>query len=61
MNLANSLERSAFYFPDRPAVIEGDREISFLEFNQDANRAATALINMGVQKDAGRDVRAERA
>jgi long-chain acyl-CoA synthetase len=49
MNLAENLERSAFYFPNRPAIIEEERQISFLEFNQESNRVATALIGLGVQ------------
>ncbi len=50
MNLAENLERSAFYFPELSAVIEGGREISYKEFNQEANRIATALIRLGVKK-----------
>jgi len=50
MNIAVNLERSALFFPHRLAVIEGDREISFGEFNQEANRVATVLIDLGVQK-----------
>ncbi len=49
MNIAKNLENAAFYFPDRPAVIEGDQKISFLEFNQESNRIATALTGMGIQ------------
>jgi long-chain acyl-CoA synthetase len=49
MNLANNLERSAFYFPDRPAVVEGDREISYREFNQESNHVATALIGLEIK------------
>jgi len=49
MNLAENLERTAFYFPNRPAIIEEERQISFLEFNQESNRVATALIVLGVQ------------
>jgi len=49
MNLARNLESSAFYFPERPAVVEGDQLINFLELNQDANRIASALVNLGVQ------------
>jgi len=49
MNLAKNLESSAFYFPDRPAVIEEDKEISYLEFNREANRIATAMIRLGVR------------
>ncbi len=50
MNLAENLERSAFYFPNRPAIIEEERQISYLEFNQESNRVATALIGLGVQE-----------
>jgi long-chain acyl-CoA synthetase len=51
MNLAENLERSAFYFPDRPAVIEESRQVSYFEFNQEANRIATALMALGVQPE----------
>jgi long-chain acyl-CoA synthetase len=49
MNLATNLERSAFYFPNHVAVIEEDKEISFQEFDQESNRIATALINLGTK------------
>jgi long-chain acyl-CoA synthetase len=49
VNTAESLEKSAFYFPDRPALVEGDREVSFKEFNETSNRVATALIGSGIQ------------
>ena len=48
MNIATILEDAARYFPSRPAVIEGDRTIPFVTFNRDANRIASALINLGV-------------
>jgi len=50
MNLAENLERSALYFPDRTVVIDREREFSYLEFNQESNRVATALINLGIQR-----------
>ena len=49
MNLARNLERSAFYFPDRPVVSEDLSEVSYLQLNARANRAATALIKLGVR------------
>ncbi|MEE9420244.1 MAG: AMP-binding protein [Desulfatiglandaceae bacterium] len=49
MNIAKNLQIAALYFPERPALIEEDREISFLEFSQESNRVATALIGMGVR------------
>jgi len=49
MNLATNLERSAFYFPDRPALSEDLSETSYAQLNERANQAATALIRMGVK------------
>ena len=49
MNIAKNLENAAFYFPDRTAVIEGDRKISFIEFSQESNRVASALTGLGVR------------
>jgi long-chain acyl-CoA synthetase len=49
MNLARNLERSAFFFPDRPAVSEGLSEITYAQLNEKANRVATALIRVGVK------------
>jgi long-chain acyl-CoA synthetase len=49
MNLANNLERAAFYFPDRPAVSEVSSEISYAQLNEKANRVATALIKLGIR------------
>jgi long-chain acyl-CoA synthetase len=48
MNVARNLENAAFYFPKRTAVIDNEREISFLEFNRASNRIATALQSLGV-------------
>jgi long-chain acyl-CoA synthetase len=50
MNLAENLERSAFHFPDHIAILQEDREISYLDFNKNSNRVATALIGLGIQK-----------
>jgi long-chain acyl-CoA synthetase len=49
VNIARNLERSAFYFPDRPAVSEGPSEMTYAQLNDRANRIATALIRMGVK------------
>jgi long-chain acyl-CoA synthetase len=49
MNIAQNLERSAFYFPNRPVVSEGSAETSYAQFNERANRVATALIRMGIR------------
>ena len=49
MNLAKNLERSAFFFPERPAVSEGPTEMTYAQLNEKANRMATALMGMGIQ------------
>ncbi len=49
MNLANNLESSAFFFPDRPALSESGVEISYDELNDRANRVATGLLKLGVR------------
>jgi long-chain acyl-CoA synthetase len=49
VNLARNLERSAFFFPDRPAVCEGASQLSYAQLNEKANRIATALIRMDVK------------
>jgi len=50
MNLAEILECSAFYFPDRLAILQEDRKISYLDFNKESNRVATALIGLGIRR-----------
>ena len=49
MNIAKNLERSAFYFPDRPVLGEDLSETSYAQLNDRANRVATALIQMGIK------------
>ena len=49
MNLANNLEQAAIYFPDRPALSEDFSETSYAQLNDRANRAATALIQLGIR------------
>jgi long-chain acyl-CoA synthetase len=49
VNVAANLDQAATHFPDHPAVIEGDRTITYSEFRQDANRIASALVGAGVQ------------
>ncbi len=49
MNIASNLERTAFQFADRYAVIDGDKKIFYRQFNQEANRIASALQGRGVR------------
>jgi long-chain acyl-CoA synthetase len=50
MNLAENLERSAHYFPERLSIIQDNRKIAYSEFNEESNRLATALIGLGVKQ-----------
>ena len=49
MNVATNLERSAFYFKQRPAVVDGPLEVTYGQLNEDANKTATALIKIGME------------
>ncbi|MEW6669575.1 MAG: AMP-binding protein [Thermodesulfobacteriota bacterium] len=49
MNLAKNLERSALWYPERPAVSEGASVWTYAELDNRANRIATALLGMGIK------------
>jgi long-chain acyl-CoA synthetase len=49
MNIAANLDRAAFHYPDHNAVADGDRNVSFSEFQRDSNRIASALVDFGIQ------------
>ncbi|MBW1818225.1 MAG: AMP-binding protein, partial [Deltaproteobacteria bacterium] len=49
MNIANNLNRSAFYFPDRPAIIEDGKEITYARFSLDSDRVAAGLARLGLR------------
>jgi long-chain acyl-CoA synthetase len=49
MNLAHNLEKSASFFPDRPAIREGSVVMTYGELNALANRIATGLIKTGIK------------
>ena len=49
MNVAKNLENAAFYFPNRCAVFENQREIPFTEFNHLSSQVASALFDAGIQ------------
>jgi len=50
MQLETHLERSAERFPDKTALVCGERRLTFLEIERDANRLAHALIRLGVER-----------
>jgi len=50
MDIANLLSRHAQYQPDKLALIFEDRRLTYKEYNQNVNRLANALLDMGIQK-----------
>lgn len=46
--VAQILENRARLSPDRPAVVQGDRHVTFAELNRDANRFARAIASWGL-------------
>lgn len=49
MNLAHNLERSAYFFPDRPAVSQDGRTMTYAELNEAASKTAASLTRLGVR------------
>src|SRR5438093_10180825 len=43
------LEDSAMRFPDRPAVVDGDRTLTYAELDERANRLANLLVGHGIE------------
>ncbi len=48
--IADMLRRSRYHFPDKKALIFGDRALTYTELEEDSNRVANALIDLGVEK-----------
>jgi long-chain acyl-CoA synthetase len=49
MNIAANLEKTASYFPHRCAVVDGERQISYKQFNQESSKVAAALVGAGLK------------
>ena len=49
MNLAYNLERSTYFFPDRPAVRQDGLELTYKQLNEQSNRIAAGLVPDGCQ------------
>ena len=50
MNLGMLLTKTACIFPDKPAFIYGDRQLSYAQFNARVNRLANALQRLGLKQ-----------
>ncbi len=48
--VSHLLEESARSTPDAPAVLDGGREITYIELERQSNRLANLLIELGVQR-----------
>ena len=49
MNIATNLEKTACYFPERFAVMEAGRQITYRQFNVESSKIAAAIVAAGVQ------------
>ncbi|HEY1702969.1 MAG TPA: AMP-binding protein [Trebonia sp.] len=50
VNVGDSLTRTAARHPDRPALVEGDRRLTYREFNALVNQFANGLADRGYQR-----------
>ena len=50
MDIGNLLSRHAQYQPSKLALIFEDNRLTYKEYNQNVNRVANALLDMGIQK-----------
>jgi long-chain acyl-CoA synthetase len=50
MNIGNLLSRHARYQPDKLALVFEDNRLTFKEYNQNVNRLANAMLDMGIKK-----------
>ena len=48
--IADMIRRSAYRYPDKPALIFKDRTLTYSQLEEDCNRVANALEDLGVKK-----------
>jgi len=48
--IADMIRRSAYHYPDKKAVIFLDKSLTYAEMEDECNRVANALIDLGVKK-----------
>ena len=48
--IADMIRRSAYHYPDKPALIFQDRTLTYRQLEDECNRTANALLDLGVQK-----------
>lgn len=52
MNISQLLTKTARLFPDKPAIIHGNRQLTYAQFNARVNRLANALVRLGLKPGA---------
>ena len=48
--IADMIRRSAYHYPDKKAVIFGDMSLTYAELEDECNRVANALTDLGIKK-----------
>jgi fatty-acyl-CoA synthase len=48
--IADMIRRSAYHYPDKPALIYGDKTLTYAELERECNRTANALTALGIGK-----------
>jgi len=48
--IADMIRRSAYHYPDKTAMIFGDKSLTYTEMEDECNRVANALRDLGVKK-----------
>lgn len=48
--IGDMIRRSAYHYPDKPALIFQDKTLTYAQLEEGCNRTANALLDLGVQK-----------
>ena len=48
--IGDMIRRSAYHYPDKPALIDGDISRTYSQLEDDIDQTAQALLGLGVQK-----------
>jgi fatty-acyl-CoA synthase len=48
--IADMIRRTAYHYPDKTAIVFGDRSLTYAQLESAANRTANALAGLGVEK-----------
>jgi fatty-acyl-CoA synthase len=48
--IGDMIRRSAYHYPDKPALIFQDKTLTYTQLEEECNKTANALLDLGVQK-----------